>query len=66
MAKYLLLKHYRGAPEALNAVPMDQWTQEEVEDHLRFMADFGARLESTGEWVDGQALSPEGRFVPHD
>jgi hypothetical protein len=24
MAKYLLLKHYRGAPEAVNDVPMDQ------------------------------------------
>ena len=23
MAKYLLLKHYRGAPEAVNDVPMD-------------------------------------------
>ncbi|MDT7713093.1 MAG: hypothetical protein QOG46_1787, partial [Pseudonocardiales bacterium] len=23
MTKYLLLKHYRGAPEAVNAVPMD-------------------------------------------
>ena len=34
MTKYLLLKHYRGAPEAVNAVPMDQWTPEEIEDHL--------------------------------
>ena len=42
MTKYLLLKHYRGAPEAVNAVPMDQWTPEEVEDHLQFMADFAA------------------------
>jgi hypothetical protein len=24
MAKYLLLKHYRGAPPAVNDVPMDQ------------------------------------------
>ncbi len=37
MAKYLLLKHYRGAPEAVNPVPMDQWTPEEVEDHVQFM-----------------------------
>ena len=28
MAKYLLLKHYRGAPAAVNDVPMDQWTPE--------------------------------------
>jgi hypothetical protein len=66
MTKYLLLKHYRGAPEAVNAVPMGQWTSEEVEDHLQFMADFAARLESTGEYVEGQALSPEGTFVRYD
>ena len=29
MAKYLLLKHYRGAPASVNDVPMDQWTPEE-------------------------------------
>jgi hypothetical protein len=66
MAKYLLLKHYRGAPEAVNCVPMDQWTPQEVEDHLQYMADFAARLETTGEYVDGQALSPEGTFVRYD
>ncbi|MDX6361423.1 MAG: hypothetical protein QOC85_426, partial [Streptomyces sp.] len=26
MAKYLLLKHYRGAPASVNDVPMEQWT----------------------------------------
>ena len=67
MTKYLLLKHYRGAaPEAVNPVPMDQWTPQEVEDHVQFMADFAARLEGTGEYVDGQALSPEGTFVRYD
>lgn len=30
MAKYLMLKHYRGAPEAVNDVPMDRWTPEEA------------------------------------
>ncbi|MDT7597666.1 MAG: hypothetical protein QOJ06_3212 [Pseudonocardiales bacterium] len=44
MTKYLLLKHYRGAPEAVNAVPMDQRTPGEIEDHLQYMADFAARL----------------------
>jgi hypothetical protein len=28
MAKYLLLKHYRGAPAPVNDVPMDRWTEE--------------------------------------
>jgi hypothetical protein len=63
MPKYLLLKHYRGAPAAVNDVPMDQWTPEEVSAHVRYMADFGARLESTGEFVEHKALSSEGTFV---
>jgi hypothetical protein len=63
MPKYLLLKHYRGAPAAVNDVPMDQWTPEEVSAHVRYMADFGARLERTGEFVEHRALSPEGTFV---
>jgi hypothetical protein len=66
MAKYLLLKHYRGAPEAVNDVPMDQWTPEEVDAHLQYMADFAARLQGTGEFVDSQALSSEGTFVRSD
>ena len=57
MAKYLLLKHYRGAPAPVNDVPMDQWRPDEVEAHIRFMNDFAARLESSGEFIDGQALS---------
>ena len=66
MAKYLLLKHYRGAPKGVNDVPMDQWTPQEVEDHMRYMADFAARLEGTGEFVDSQALSPQGMFARYD
>jgi hypothetical protein len=66
MAKYLLLKHYRGAPAAVNEVPMDQWTPEEVSAHVQYMRDFADRLEGTGEFVDGQALSPEGTFVRYD
>jgi hypothetical protein len=63
MAKYLLLKHYRGAPAPVHNVPMDQWTPAEVEAHIQFMRDFAARLESTGEFVDGQGLAPEGLWV---
>jgi hypothetical protein len=63
MAKYLLLKHYRGAPAPVNDVPMEKWTPEEITAHVRFMQDFAARLETTGEFVDGQALAPEGTWV---
>src|SRR5436190_7729914 len=66
MAKYLLLKHYRGAPEPANNVPMEQWTPEEISAHVQFMLDFAARLETTGEFVDGQALAPEGAWVRYD
>ena len=66
MTKYLLLKHYRGAPTPVNDVPMDKWAPEEVSAHMQFMADFADRLEGTGEFVDGQALSPEGTFVRYD
>ena len=66
MAKYLLLKHYRGAPTPVNEVSMDRWTPEELTAHVRYMADFAARLEATGEFVDSQALSPQGTFVRSD
>ena len=66
MAKYLLLKHYRGAPDPVNNVPMERWTPEEISNHIQFMRDFAARLGSTGEYVDGQALAPEGAWVRYD
>ena len=70
MAKFLLLKHYRrnsgptNLPEA--DVAMDQWTEAEVAAHIQFMNDFADRLRERGEFVDGQALSPEGTFVRYD
>ena len=64
--KYLLLKHYRGAPAAINNAPMDQWTPEEVDAHIQYMRDFAARLEETGEYVGGEALAPEGAWVRYD
>ena len=66
MAKYLLLKHYRGAPASVNDVPMDQWTPEEISAHVQYMHGFAVRLEGTGEFVDSQALAPEGTFVRYD
>ena len=66
MAKYLLLKHYRGGPEPLFDVPMDRWTPDEVTAHMQFMQDFADRLQASGEYIDGQAVSPEGTFVRYD
>jgi hypothetical protein len=62
--KYLLLKHYRGAPlPGGDATPMDRWTPEEVDAHVQYMAGFAKRLEQTGEFVTELALSPDGAFV---
>src|SRR3954465_15182206 len=66
MAKYLLLKHYRGAPAPVNDVPMDRWTPEEISAHMQFMHDFGARLEATGGVRGGRAPPPGGTFVRYD
>ncbi|WP_028478534.1 YciI family protein [Nocardia sp. CNY236] len=66
MAKYLLLKHYRGAPAPVNDVPMDQWTPEETEAHMRYMRNLAASLARSGELVDGNALAPEGTWVRYD
>ncbi|MBB1039677.1 hypothetical protein G6025_17010, partial [Dietzia natronolimnaea] len=66
MAKYLLLKHYRGAPEPPNNVPMNEWTPEEVSAHIQYMNDFAARLEESGEFVDANALSESGTWVRYD
>ena len=66
MAKYLLLKHYRGAPAPNNDVPMGEWTPEEVTAHIQYMHDFAARLQESGEFVDAQALAQEGTWVRFD
>jgi hypothetical protein len=66
MTKYLLLKHYRGAPAPVNDVPSDEWSPEEWTAHVQYMADFAARLKESGEFVDERALSPQGTFVRSD
>lgn len=65
--KYLLLKHYRGGPTpAVAFPPLDQWTPAEFDAHVKYMQDFAERLKEAGEYVDEQALSPEGTFVRFD
>ena len=66
MAKYLFLKHYRGAPAAVNDVPMDQWSPDEIDAHIQYMDDFADRLKTSGEYVDSQALAAEGVWLRHD
>ncbi|WP_030144395.1 YciI family protein [Glycomyces sp. NRRL B-16210] len=65
MAKYLLLKHYRGGPtpHPNAAAGMDEWTPEEITAHIDFMRKVADDLRERGEFVSEQALAPEGEFV---
>jgi len=64
MPKYLLLKHYAGGPEQHpNCAPMSEWTPEEISTHIQFQRDVAEMLRERGEFVDAQALSPEGTYV---
>jgi hypothetical protein len=68
MTKYLLLKHYRSDHDiaAEELAPMDQWTPEEIDAHIAFMGKVVETFKASGEFVDENALSPEGTFVRYD
>lgn len=66
MAKYLLLKHYRGAPAPPNDVPPEQWAPGEWDAHVAYMRGFVAKLERSGEFVAEQALTADGLWVRSD
>jgi hypothetical protein len=58
MPKYLLLKHYRGAPEPHHPCPpMDQWDPADVDAHMTFLHEVSRMLRERGEYVDAQALT---------
>jgi hypothetical protein len=64
MPKYLLLKHYNGGPEAHpNCVPMEDWTPDDITAHIAFQHEVARMLRERGEFVDAQALAPEGAYV---
>jgi len=53
MSKYLLLKHYRGALDAVNDVPMDKWTPQRSMTTCSSWPTSLPGLGGTGEYVDG-------------
>ena len=66
MPKYLLLKHYTSGPTPLpNHEPMDEWTPEEITAHMAFQHEVSRMLAERGEFVDAQALSPQGAWVQY-
>ncbi|MEH6624688.1 MULTISPECIES: YciI family protein [Dietzia] len=67
MAKYLMLKHYRGsAPEEPAYPPLGEWDSDDVAAHFQYMEDFADRLRDSGEYVDSHALSESGTWVRYD
>ena len=65
MTKYLLLKHYRGAPAPTNDVPMDRWTPQEFSAHVQYMQDFEQRLRQSGEFVSADRRAGERNECEH-
>ena len=67
MPKYLLLKHYQVGPDSPTAdfAPMDEWSADEVTAHIDFQREVGRILTESGEFVDAQALSPDGAWVQY-
>ncbi len=64
MPKYLLLKRYRGGPEAHHPYPpMDQWDPADVEAHMAFQKQVRLQLQERGEYVGAHALTPERTWV---
>jgi hypothetical protein len=62
--RYMLLMNYGGA----DCQPMNEWTPEEIKEHIDFQGRLGQELTERGELVDAQGLSaPElARFVTSD
>ena len=62
MAKYLLLKYYRGGPEPVGATLVGA-TPQEMQAHVGHMGALNRELQERGEFVDAQGLAPTGTFV---
>ena len=67
MAKYLMLKHYRGPKTGeIDMVDSGNWTPEEWDAHIQYMQDFADRLRASGEFVSGDAVAMDGVWVRYD
>ena len=66
MAKYLMLKHYRGPKNYVDHPPIGEWVPEEWDAHIKYMSDFADRLRATGEYVSSEALVMDGVWVRFD
>ena len=62
MAKYLLLKYYRGGPQPVGAT-LEGATPDEIQAHMDHMTTLNKELQERGEFVDAQGLAPTGTFV---
>lgn len=62
MARYLLLKYYRGGPTPVGETLVGA-TPEEISAHQEHMGRLNDDLRERGEFVDAQGLAPTGTFV---
>jgi hypothetical protein len=62
MAKYLLLKYYRGGPAPAGGNLIGA-TPEEMQAHQDHMSTLNDELRERGEFVDAQGLAPTGLWV---
>ena len=51
--KYMLMMHVPGKV----AYQIAGWSKEDFQAHIAFMGKFAQKLQSSGEWVDGQGLA---------
>ena len=63
MARYAMLKHYRGGPPYANEPPSNE---AEWAAHLAHMRALFARLRETGEFVSTEALAESAAWVRFD
>ncbi len=62
MAKYLLLKYYRGGPEPVGEMLVGA-NADEMQAHQDHMSVLNEELIERGEFVDAQGLAPTGTWV---
>lgn len=55
--KYMMMMH---APRGTGDYAIDSWSPDDFKAHIAFMQRFNKELTESGEWVDGQGLTPPG------
>jgi hypothetical protein len=67
MAKYLLLKHYRGGPAPVVDIDlMDRWTPAEIDAHVQYIPPASSSCPVGGSAPSGPPVATDGRWsIPY-